>query len=185
MFKNPSPADFFRTMEDASGVDLDWFWRGWFYSIDHVDIELAGIKWFKIDTKNPNIEKPFKKELKNNESVHILDIRDEIDNPVRAIDGDTSLIDFYNKYDPLEITTKDTADYEKYLGKLKPEQIELLNSNDNYYQLKFKNIGGLVMPLVIEFEFEDGEKTIERIPAEIWRKNTKTVSRFLCLIKQL
>ncbi|PTB87087.1 aminopeptidase, partial [Pseudidiomarina aestuarii] len=40
MFKRPTPADFFRTMEEASGVDLDWFWRGWFYSTDHVDISL-------------------------------------------------------------------------------------------------------------------------------------------------
>ena len=177
MFKNPSPADFFRTMEDASGIDLDWFWRAWFYSIDHVDIELADIKWFKLDTKNPDIEKPFKKDFKNNEPVHILDIRDEIDNPVRAIDADTSLIDFYNIFDPLEISTKDTSDYEKYLGKLEPDQIELLSSEANYYQLTFKNIGGIVMPLVIEFEFDGGNKLIERIPAEIWRKNTKEISK--------
>ena len=177
MFKNPSPADFFRTMEDASGVDLDWFWRGWFYSIDHVDIELADIKWFKLDTKNPDIEKPYKKELNDSVPTHIIHQRDEVDIPVRAIDADTALADFYNEYDPLEITAKDTAEYEKYLGKLEPSQINLLNSDDNYYQLTFKNIGGLVMPLVIEFEFENGHKTIERIPAEIWIKNTKRISK--------
>jgi len=183
MFKNPSPADFFRTMEDASGIDLDWFWRGWFYSIDHVDIALADIKWFKLDTKNPDIEKPYKKDLEGSEPVHIIHQRDEIDIPVRAIDADTALVDFYNRYDPLEITAKDTADYEKYLGKLEPYQIELLNSEGNYYQLTFKNIGGIVMPLVIEFEFEDGEKKIERIPAEIWRKNTKKISKIFMFDK--
>lgn len=177
MFKNPSPADFFRTMEDASGVDLDWFWRGWFYSIDHVDIELAEMKWFKFDTKNPDIEKPYKQDIKDAEPVHIQHQRDNFDIPIRAIDSDTALVDFYNRYDPLEITTKDTSDYEKYLGKLEPDQIELLNSNDNYYQLTFNNIGGIVMPLVVDFEFENGDKMIERIPAEIWRKNTKTISK--------
>jgi hypothetical protein len=177
MFKNPSPADFFRTMEDASGIDLDWFWRGWFYSIDHVDLELSGVKWFKLDTKNPDIEKPFKKEQRETRPIHILHLRDEVDIPVRSIDADTALVDFYNIYDPLEITAKDTSDYEKYIGELEPEQIELLNSDDNYYQLSFKNIGGLVMPLVIEFEFKDGGKKIERVPAEIWRKNAEKVSK--------
>jgi hypothetical protein len=177
MFKHPSPADFFRTMEDASGVDLDWFWRGWFYSIDHVDIELSDVKWFKLDTKNPNIEKPLKKEQEEAEPIHIIHLRDEIDVSTRAIEADTVLVDFYNSYDPLEITAKDTSDYENFLDSLEAEQIELLTSDDNYYQLTFKNIGGLVMPLVIEFEFEDGEKIIERIPAEIWLKNTEKVSK--------
>jgi aminopeptidase N len=42
-FKRPTPADFFRTMEDASGVDLDWFWRAWFYTTDHVDVALSAM----------------------------------------------------------------------------------------------------------------------------------------------
>ncbi len=177
MFKNPSPADFFRTMEDASGIDLDWFWRGWFYSIDHVDIELSDVKWFKLDTKNPDVEKSYKKKQKDDEPLHITSLRDKIDIPVRAIDADTALVDFYNRYDPLEITAKDTADYEKYLDGLRPNDIEFLNSNYNYYQIIFKNLGGLVMPLIVEFEFENGDKKIERIPAEIWRYNDQEVSK--------
>lgn len=202
MFKNPAPADFFRTMEDASGIDLDWFWRGWFYSIDHVDIELTEVKWFKVDTKNPNIEKDYKKKLKKNEPIHITTLRDKIDLPVRAIEADTALVDFYNRYDPLEITSKDSTDYQKYLDglrpddieflnlnydyyqitfknldSLEPEDLELLNSNYNYYQIIFRNLGGLVMPLIVEFEFENGDKKIERIPAEIWRYNDKEVSK--------
>ncbi|MEE8478646.1 MAG: M1 family metallopeptidase, partial [Candidatus Neomarinimicrobiota bacterium] len=114
MFKNPSPADFFRTMEDASGIDLDWFWRGWFYSIDHVDIELSSVKWFKLGYKNPDIEKPFKKELREADPIHIIHLRDEIDIPVRSIEADTALVDFYNRYDHLDITLKDTTNYEKY-----------------------------------------------------------------------
>ena len=184
-FKNPSPADFFRTMEDASGVDLDWFWRGWFYSIDHVDIALTNVKWFKLSTKDPDIEKPFKREKKGAEPTSITVLRNENDIPVRAIESDTALIDFYDKYDPLEITSKDTSDYEKYLEKLESDQLELINSAKNYYQLKFQNIGGLVMPLILEFEFDDGTKTEERIPAEIWRKNTKDITKIFAFDKKL
>jgi hypothetical protein len=184
-FKNPSPADFFRTMEDASGVDLDWFWRGWFYSIDHVDLELSDIKWFKINTKDPNIEKPYQKEKRDSRPVHIIHQRDDVEFPVRAIDIDTALVDFYNSYDPLDIISKDSTDYEKYLKGLEAAQLELINSDANFYQLKFKNVGGLVMPLVLEFEFEDGAKQIMRIPAEIWRKNTSEISKIFSFKNKL
>lgn len=184
-FKNPSPADFFRTMEDASGVDLDWFWRGWFYSIDHVDIALSDVKWFKINTKDPNIEKPFSKEKEESKPVTITVMRDEVDVPVRAIEADTTLIDFYDNYDPYEITARDSSNYQMYLDKLDNDQLELINTDANYYQLKFENIGGLVMPLVIEFEFEDGEKQIERIPAEVWRRNTKEITKVFSFDKTL
>ena len=177
MFKNPSPADFFRTMEDASSIDLDWFWRGWFYSIDHVDIAHTNIKWFKFDTKNPDVEKQLQKDSRAVEPINITVLRDEAEIPIRAVDADASLVDFYNQYDPLDIGKKDSTDYQEYLDNLELDDIELLNSNYNYYQLTFKNLGGLVMPLIIEFEFENGEKEIESIPAEIWRYNDKEVSK--------
>jgi len=185
MFKNPSPADFFRTMEDASAVDLDWFWRGWFYSIDHVDIELNEIKWFKVDTKNPDIEKPFLQNVREAEPINITTMRDETEVPTRAIDTDSSLIDFYNNYDPLNIVAKDSTDYQDYLDGIEPDDAELLNMDKNYYQLTFKNLGGLVMPLVIEFEFDNGEKEIVRIPAEIWRYNDKKISKVFVFDKIL
>ena len=177
MFKNPSPADFFRTIEDASAVDLDWFWRGWFYSIDHVDIEISDVKWLKIDSKNPSVEKPYLKERHDIEPVNIIALQNETKIPVRAIDTDTTLVDFYNHYDPYDIVTKDTTNYEKYLDSLEPDELELLNSNYNYYQLTFKNLGGLVMPLILEFEFQNGDKTTQYIPAEIWRYNDKKISK--------
>lgn len=184
-FKNPSPADFFRTMEDASGVDLDWFWRGWFYSIDHVDIALNDIKWFKIDTKNPSVEKPFKRQKEVSKPIQKTAMQDAIDMPIRAVDADTTLLDFYDRYNPLDIVSEDSTNYKKYLDKLAPDQLSLINSDANYYQLNFNNIGGLVMPLVIKFEFEDGENHLERIPAEIWRKNSKEISKIFVFDKIL
>ena len=126
-----------------------------------------------------------KKQQKDSKAVHIIHLRDETDLPVRAIEADTSLADFYNKADPFEITTKDSADYKDYLDGLEGEQVELLNSEDNYYQLTFKNIGGIVMPLVIEFEFENGEKQLERVPAEIWRYNANRISRVFVFDKKV
>jgi hypothetical protein len=49
-FKHPKPADFFRTLEDASAVDLDWFWRGWFYTTDTNDQSIDQVKWYRVKT---------------------------------------------------------------------------------------------------------------------------------------
>ena len=84
---------------------------------------------------------------------------------------------FYYTYDPHSTSNKDRKTYETFLSSLSEEEKTLLNSNYNYYELQFSNIGGLVMPLIIEFEFEDGSKIIKRIPAEIWRKNNYTIKK--------
>ncbi|QQS28326.1 MAG: M1 family metallopeptidase [Sphingobacteriales bacterium] len=184
-FKHPTPADFFRTMEDASAVDLDWFWRGWFYSTDHVDISLDEIKWFKINTRNPDIEKAVIKDEKTNAPKYITDLRNEDEQLPRQLDSDPSLADFYNRYDSLVVTEIDRSIYQNYLNTLNEEEKQLLQQNFNYYELSFSNIGGLVMPLIIEFAYTDGSKEIKRIPAEIWRKNDKTVSKVFITQKEL
>ncbi len=107
MFKHPSPEDFFRTMEDASAVDLDWFWRGWFYTTDNVDIAIDDVKHLIKKGKNEN------------------------------------------------------------------EQSE----TNNYYQIVFKNIGGMLMPLILKFEYEDGSSEVVTVPVEIWRRNHKEVTK--------
>ncbi|MDZ7638454.1 MAG: M1 family metallopeptidase [Bryobacterales bacterium] len=104
MFKRPIPADFFRTMEDASGVDLDWFWRSWFYSTDHVDISLESLEWFTIDTKNPEIEKTRLKEEREQEPITLSKQRNQ---PLpKFVDKFPELLDFYNNFDKLDITGK-------------------------------------------------------------------------------
>lgn len=176
-FKHPTPEDFFRTMEDASGVDLDWFWRGWFYTTDHVDISIDQVQWFLLDTQEPNIEKAFDEEQANNEQEHIGDIRNETDIDQTYNEIDPLLDDFYTKYDPFEVTLLDKQDYENYIATLSEEELEVLNSGYNYYQVDFSNLGGLVMPVILEFEFADGTTQYVNIPAEIWRKNPANVSK--------
>ena len=184
-FKHPTPADFFRTMEDASGVDLDWFWRGWFYTTDHVDLAIKNVEWFKIDTKNPEVEKAIAKELEASQAVHIGETRNKKDIEKTYSENDPKILDFYSKYNPFEVTLVDQEEYDKYKAKLSDEDVKVLESDYNYYEVEFENIGGLVMPLVLNFKFKDGSTKEVRIPAEIWRKNDKNVSKVFFFKKEV
>ena len=184
-FKHPSPADFFRSMEDASAVDLDWFWRGWFYTNDHVDISLDQVKWFKVNTTNPEIEKSISKNKKENSEEYISDTRNEITVPNTVTEIDFNSVDFYTYYDPFSTSVLDIEDYNKYLETLSSEERGLLLSNKNYYELEFSNLGGLVMPIILEFEYTNGENEEIRIPAEIWKKNSDKIAKVFILDNEL
>ncbi len=176
-FKHPSPADFFRTMEDASGVDLDWFWRGWFYSTDHVDIALDDVKWYQIDTQDPEVEVAFERAAAASEPADIALIRDEEFIPTSYIEADPTLNDFYTTTDPFMVLELDKVEYEERMAQLSEDEKALLASGKNYYEITFRNEGGLVMPLILQFEYEDGSKEVRRIPAEIWKMSEPTVTK--------
>jgi len=182
-FKHPTPADFFRTMEDASGVDLDWFWRGWFYTTDHVDLAIENVEWFKIDTKNPQVEKAIAKEMEEAKPVHIGVTRNKKIGVYS--DHDKEILDFYNEYDPFEATLVDQEEYDKYLAKLTDKDLQILNADFNYYNIGFVNKGGLVMPIILNFTFKDGSMEEVRIPAEIWKTNDKNVSKVFFFKKEV
>jgi hypothetical protein len=182
MFKHPTPADFFRTMEDASGVDLDWFWRGWFFTTDNCDIAIAKVTWYQPDTRNPEIEMPL---TKNNEKIAITDIRNKELAKQTYLANNPEAIDFYTTYDKYKVTDADKKEYDRYIKSLSDEEKELINGNFNFYQINFKNIGGLVMPIILKFEFADGTEDIQRIPAEIWKKNNEEVAKVFVFEKEV
>lgn len=182
-FKHPTPADFFRTMEDASGVDLDWFWRGWFYTTDHCDIALEKVSWYQPNTKNPEIEKPLQEELDN--KVAISDVRNIELADKTYLAKNPKAQDFYDTFDKFKVTEADKKSYERQLKSLSDSEKELIGGNYNFYQIKFKNIGGLVMPLILKFEFIDGSEETQRIPAEIWRMNNEEVSKVFVFNKEV
>lgn len=167
MFKHPTPADLFRTMEDASGIDLDWFWRGWFYTNDHVDISLDEVKWYQLSSFDPDVEKPIAREKAANQPKPIGEIRNA-DLP-KYTNTRPELIDFYSKYDEFAVDAIDRADYRRIRDRMTEEHEALLEAGYEFYELHFSNVGGLVMPIILEFTFENGEKQREFIPAEIWR----------------
>ena len=185
MFKHPTPADLFRTMEDASGVDLDWFWRGWFYTTDHVDISLDDVKWYQINTGNPDIEKPIAKKQEEGNPTFAGDIKNEELIAQTVTEKNPDMNDFYNKFDPYKVSVLDRAEYKRYLQMLSEEERELLESGYNYYELSFTNHGGLVMPIILEFTYTDGSKEIKRIPAEIWRMNSEHISKVFFTKKEV
>ncbi len=182
MFKHPTPDDFFRTMEDASAVDLDWFWRGWFFTTDNVDISLEEVAVFEPYTHDPSIEKPKQKETEEEVPEHISISRNK-ETLKTAVELDEGLKDFYNSYNKYEISESDKAQYEKYLESMDEGEKKLLSMNRYFYQLSFKNIGGLVMPIILEFRFEDGTTEEVRIPVEIWRKDNEEISKVFLFSK--
>lgn len=184
-FKHPQPADFFRTMEDASGVDLDWFWRGWFYGTEPCDIAVTNVTKYRIDTQNPNVEKARKKKAKEEEALSISEQRNKTDIKEYLVQKYPELEDFYNKYDALNVTDYDKEKYQKYFSALTENEKKLIAQKSNFYLIDFENVGGLIMPLIVEFEYEDGSKEINRIPAEVWVRNNKKVSKLFITEKAI
>jgi hypothetical protein len=168
-FKTPTPADFFRTMEDASAIDLDWFWRGWFYGTEPVDITIHEVKNYKVNPKDPSIKYNLAKEEKEKSPQYIGDIRNKEEIKKTYNEQDPTLNDFYNSYDKDQPDLISQSEYSAAIAKMSEEEKALINSSNNYYEIKFENKGGLPMPIIIEMEFEDGTSEIKRIPAEIWR----------------
>jgi hypothetical protein len=170
-------------MEDASAVDLDWFWRGWFYTTDHVDISIADVKWFQVDSKNPTIENKKTREWDSKQPKFVGDQRNEgMDTYMKR---DSSLVDFYTSYDPLKVTPLDLEEYVQYMEKLNDAEKALLDGQYQYYQIDLACIGGLVMPVILEFEFADGSAEIVRIPAEIWKLDQDKVSKLFYFEKEV
>jgi hypothetical protein len=176
-FKRPTPADFFRTMEDASGTDLDWFWRGWFYTIDNVDVSIDGITEMNVSTKNPEVEQAWKRAQRAAQPISITDQRNK--GLARRVDAHPELKDFYNANDDFTVTNKERNKYNESLGELEDWQKALLNQGKHLYLVDFSNIGGLVTPLVLEIQLASGKKYIERVPAEVWRYSSKKITKMI------
>ena len=191
-FKHPTPADLFRTIEDASAIDLDWFWRGWFYGTEACDISLDTVKWAKLsadpvparvsssNTYTVPVAKPFLNSFED-----ISKIRNKEDKKIQfAVDADTSLRDFYWRYSrgiaKIDETPHSITTLAAIPDTLTNEQKTKIAGIKNMYELTFSNKGGLVMPIIIEWTFKDGSKEVDRIDAQVWRKNeNKVVKTFM------
>jgi len=163
-FKHPKPADFFRTMEDASAVDLDWFWRGWFYSTDHVDITLDEVKWYKVKKSQPDLEK-------RNVKVAGGDVSAGKGKPGEKV------TDFSKGPQDFTVLNTTEEDYGQFRARIDDNAMRSKLEEKNFYEVTLKNTGGLVSPVIIEWTYKDGSKEIEKIPAEIWRLNEKEVKK--------
>lgn len=176
-FKQPYPADFFRTMEDASGMDLDWFWRSWFYTTDHVDLSIADVKIKKAIPKDPNLKAEQNKIASANDRKNISSIRNStlIEKTYNEID--TSLNDFYTQWNKSSVDPNEINEYQKLITNMSETEIALINTEKLFYEIEFERRGGLVMPIIYELQYEDGSKEVIRIPAEIWRKGETKITK--------
>jgi len=181
-FKHPRPSDFFRTMEDASGVDLDWFWRGWFYGIDNVDMAIDKVQVFKLSDSNPEKDKAFNQKQIDDTPKTIQAIRDA--KTPTEIDKNPELKDFYNSYNQNDVTTNDKHKFKKFTASLSKDEKKFIDANDFYIQVDFSN-KGIVMPLILQFNYVDGSNEIIRVPVEIWRLNNEKISKIFVRKKQV
>lgn len=177
-FKHPEPADFFRTMEDASAVDLDWFWRGWFYDIEPVDISIDTVKAYsfvkgeKVALKMDTVYTyPKVKEFE-----YITTIRNRENGLISLVDKDTTLRDFYYHYKPKPEIIKEVKNKNENLEEM-PDSTFAKYGDKYVYEIKFSNKGGLVSPIIVQFNYSDGSSDLERIGAYVWRKNEKEVTK--------
>lgn len=168
-FKHPKPADFFRTMEDASAVDLDWFWRGWFYTTDNCDLTLDKVKWYRMRTAQTDVEKKQK-------NVKAGDLAPSNANPGQ---------DFSNGPELFTVIPTDERFYGEFKNRVDEKAIANKLENKNLYEITLSNKGGLVMPVIIEWTFKDGSKEIEHLPAEIWRINENTFTKVFVKEKEV
>ena len=170
-------------MEDASAVDLDWFWRGWFFSTDHVDVAIGNVKLYDLDTRDPEVEKP-KRKSKREEKLPTW--RQELapDEPKR-VERFPELQDFYNAYDELDVTDEDRREFEKYLEGLDSWERELLQTTERFYVVDFENQGGLFTPILLKVTYADGGVERLDLPAEIWSKSPDRVSKLLITDREI
>lgn len=186
-FKRPTPSDFFRTMEEASGVDLDWFWRGWFYTTDHVDISLDRVFHMEMNTEDPDIDYPRLRADRDGEPAKVGVTANQAEGKVSWVERFPDIRDFYDENDIYTVTNKERNSYKSFVDGLDDWEREVferaVEEDAEYYALEFSNIGGLVMPIILGLEFTDGTKERMYIPAEIWRKNSRNVSKLLVFEK--
>lgn len=187
-FKRPTPADFFRTMEEASGVDLDWFWRGWFYTTDHVDISLDRIYAMRLDTEDPDIDYQRMREREEDKpSISVM--HNEEEGIVPWVERNPDVRDFYDENDQFTVTNEQRNEYREFLDGLEDWERtafeRAVEEDRNYYVLEFSNVGGLVMPIILQLHYADGSTQNMYIPAEIWRRDSRQVRKLIVSDKEL
>ncbi|MEM0929528.1 MAG: M1 family metallopeptidase [Pseudomonadota bacterium] len=196
-FKRPAPADFFRTMEEVSGKDLDWFWRGWWYTTDHVDIAVTNLTTNKISTLDPDVESPLARAEKAATTplpLTVLRNREE-GLETRFQRRREQLSDFYNENDEFVPTNEDRNEYRDFITG--DDAYDDLNSQERalfdrmlerdpfIHTVSFKNVGGLVMPIPLTLHYADGSIEDVQLPAEIWRYDAEETDKLFISDKEI
>ena len=174
MFKRPQPADLFRTLEDASAKDLDWFWRGWFYTTDHVDLAVSGVEVFVVESPDPDVAK---RNARADDEARPVTLSQERN---AALEKRTTrfpeLLDFYNTFDEFAVTPADRRAFAALVERLDDADEALHALDSHFVVVHLENLGGLVCPVTLDVELDDGTHLERRIPAELWNQNSERVA---------
>lgn len=174
MFKHPTPEDFFRTMEDASAFDLDWYWRGWFYTTDWVDIGIEDVEKYYVSS-TPN------QYAKNYAESRNLDLS-TMDLVYLAQETDENFDESLKTGTPEE----NSSTLKEYLmDNFTPEERAEMEKPKYFYNVTFEKPGGLVMPIIVEYTYADGSSKMKKYPAQIWRYNDNQVSKAIASEKEI
>jgi len=174
MFKHPTPEDFFRTMEDASAFDLDWYWRGWFYTTDWVDIGIKDVKKYYVSSE-PN------QYAKNYAASRNLDLS-TMELVYLAEEGDEGFDESLKEGTPEE----NSSTLKEYMmDNFTPEERSKMEQPKYFYDITFEKPGGLVMPILVQYTYADGSSKMEEYPAQIWRYNDNQVSKAIASEKEI
>lgn len=160
-FRHPKPADFFRTMEDASAVDLDWFWRGWFYTTDACDQTLESVKWYTVRKDEKSVENKGRTSKQGD----------------LAAGGKNNPNDFSAGPEPFSVIPTDPRFYREFQSRVDDKALISKMENKNFYEVTVTNKGGLMMPVILEWTYKDGTTEIQKLPAEIWRNNEQKITK--------
>ena len=174
MFKHPTPADFFRTMEDASAVDLDWFWRGWFYTTDYVDIGVKSVNQFFVS------DEPSKEviEMLKNYGMTQADLPPVV---YTMVEDDEDFKSEYKSGSPID----HSMDLKSYMDQNSGELNSTIKIPKNFYEITFEKPGGLVMPIIVDYTYDDGSTERVKYPVQVWRKNDNEVKKVVATDKEI
>jgi hypothetical protein len=177
-------------MEDASAVDLDWFWRGWFYSVDHVDVAIADVREYKVSSEDPDVEFPLDRErAARDEPEPVTVTRNREEGRTTRIERFPELADFYNENDPFTVSNEDRNEYLEDLEELEDWERATLEraiaEAEFVYFVDFENQGGLLTPLPLTLTYADGSVEELMIPAEAWRRNGEKITKLFIRPKKI
>ena len=175
MFKHPTPEDFFRTMEDASAFDLDWFWRGWFYTTDYVDMGVKEVKKYYVSSE-PNARI---KEMVKQRGMKMSDL------PPLVYMVEEGSDEFTEDMKNGTLLENSPTLNEYVMDNFTPEERAKIKQPKYFYSVTFEKPGGLVMPIIVEYTYADGTTKMEKYPAQIWRLNDKEVSKAVASDKEI
>ena len=189
-FKRPTPADFFRSMEEGSGQDLDWFFRGWFFTTDHVDVGIESVREYRVSTQDPDVEGAFaREEAARDRPEPLIQRRNREEGRQTRLQRRPQLRDFYNQNDEFQPTNADRNEYQEFLDGLNAQEratYDEVTARDPYvYFVDFRNHGGLVTPIPLTLTYADGSTESLMIPAQVWRRDTEEVTKLMILDEQV